>query len=237
MSWTLCVDTSSSYAHLALCHPSEKNYFSQIESKNSHDEELAVNVQMLMTRAGIRAEDIRCVVAGKGPGSFTGLRIGFSFAKGFAFGLQIPLIGYSSFAAAASCLFDKADLVAVIGDARSGDIFMGVYWGDLEQAFKPLLPVQLVPVERYSLLLEGLIKDQNINPSRVVSVNMGVALEAVVSEAAMPDLALGLWQLYCWEKRLGVTWHYDLREITEIQPDYIRQAAARTIKERQESKV
>lgn len=66
-----------------------------------HAGKVGVFTDELFRETGISSSDIDAVAVGKGPGSYTGLRIGVSFAKGLCYGLRIPLIGISSTAALA----------------------------------------------------------------------------------------------------------------------------------------
>jgi len=61
-----------------------------------HAARLAVYVEEVLAEAGVAATDLAAVAVGKGPGSYTGLRIGVSLAKGLCYGLGIPLIGVGS---------------------------------------------------------------------------------------------------------------------------------------------
>lgn len=61
-----------------------------------HGEQLTLYIQKVLTSAEITPDQLTAVSVCKGPGSYTGLRIGMSTAKGLAFGLNIPIIGVSS---------------------------------------------------------------------------------------------------------------------------------------------
>ena len=73
---------------LALCEEVSENY--------KQSESLHTFVEWALEGAGISLKDLDAVCLGKGPGSYTGLRIGASAAKGFCFGLNIPLIAINS---------------------------------------------------------------------------------------------------------------------------------------------
>ena len=77
------------------------------------------------------SEDIRAVVVAKGPGSFTGLRVGLSVAKGIAHGLGIPIIGVSGLEAMAVQLpFAHLPICAMIS-SRRGEVFIALFiWND-----------------------------------------------------------------------------------------------------------
>ncbi len=237
MSWTLCVDTCSSHAYLALCSSSNQSFTSAIKSDNSHDEELANRVETLFLEAKLDQSEVSEIVVGNGPGSFTGLKIGFSFAKGFALSREIPLVSYSSFAAAASCLFSTAKLIVVISDARAGEVFLSVFHGDPARIDDPALSVQTVPLTNYWGVIKKLAQKNDIENSQVAIINFGLKHEKLETATDVPDLALGLWQIHCWRKNQGFYPKYDLGYLADLQPNYIRQVAAKTIEERKRVKI
>ena len=62
-------------------------------SEQNHSVELLPAIQRLMDQAGIDSSDLGCVIAAKGPGSFSALRIGMATARGLAMANDIPLVG------------------------------------------------------------------------------------------------------------------------------------------------
>ncbi len=79
----------------------------------------------LLASLGLAPADVACVVCGRGPGSFTGVRIGVATAKGVACGLRVPLFGVSTLDAVAWNLWEKGvrGLVGVVGDAMRGEVY------------------------------------------------------------------------------------------------------------------
>lgn len=91
-----------------------------------HAETLLERIDALLETGGHRIEQVELVVYGRGPGTFTGLRIGLSTAKGIALARGVPLIGLSSLECLALSA-GAAGLVAPVIDARRGEIFTGLY--------------------------------------------------------------------------------------------------------------
>jgi tRNA threonylcarbamoyladenosine biosynthesis protein TsaB len=89
----LYIETATNVCSAALC--SGKDVISVKESVDArlHASMLTVYIGELFKEAGISATDLKAVAVSKGPGSYTGLRIGVSVAKGIAFGASLPLIG------------------------------------------------------------------------------------------------------------------------------------------------
>lgn len=89
----LCIETATSVCSVALCD--RERIVSALENTDgrSHAALLTVFIDRLFRENKITASDLEAVAVSKGPGSFTGLRIGVSVAKGIAFRSSIPLIG------------------------------------------------------------------------------------------------------------------------------------------------
>jgi tRNA threonylcarbamoyladenosine biosynthesis protein TsaB len=87
-------------------------------------------IHFLLSNAKVDTKEIKAVIVATGPGSFTGLRVGLSEAKGMAQGLQIPLIGVSSLEAMAAQLPYAKQPVCPIIDSRKGEVFTALFsWG------------------------------------------------------------------------------------------------------------
>lgn len=80
-------------------------------------------VKSLLERAGVGVGDIDVVGVGRGPGSFTGVRIAVATAKGVAHGLSVPLVGLGTLDAVAWRFSDYQGLVGVVGDAMRGEVY------------------------------------------------------------------------------------------------------------------
>ena len=98
----------------------------------THSEGLLPLIHSVMQQAGCEVEGLEAVACGRGPGSFTGLRIGMATAKGICLAAHKPLVCLSSLlplgAAAAEAEGDDA-LVAAVLDARRSEVFCGLFRG------------------------------------------------------------------------------------------------------------
>ena len=94
MALLLSFETATRHCAVALCED-DKLLAQQVEDgeRFSHAEKLNVFIEEVMREAGKGMHDLNAVAVGIGPGSYTGLRIGLSAAKGLCFALDIPLIG------------------------------------------------------------------------------------------------------------------------------------------------
>jgi tRNA threonylcarbamoyl adenosine modification protein YeaZ len=93
--------------------------------ERGHAEALGPMVERLFSDAGLKPDQLSRIAVTRGPGTFTGLRIGLSFAKGMALALNIPLIGIDSLTAAAVPHFGKRDRFAIALQAGGTGLF---YW-------------------------------------------------------------------------------------------------------------
>ncbi len=83
-------------------------------------------VEALLGHLGLAPRDLHAVAVGRGPGSFTGVRIGVATAKGLAHGLGVPLVGVSTLDAIAHRSSGDG-LIGVVGDAMRGEIYPALY--------------------------------------------------------------------------------------------------------------
>lgn len=92
----LAIDTSSNIASIALSHKGELLSELTWQSTYNHTVELMPNLAYLLKQAKLQPSSIEAIIVAKGPGSFNGLRVGISVAKGMALSLNIPLLGVST---------------------------------------------------------------------------------------------------------------------------------------------
>lgn len=95
--------------------------------KATHSEKLMAAIDHLMELSGLTLNDMDGIAVSIGPGSFTGLRIGLSTAKGLSYGSGKPLIGIPTLDALASNLPFSRYLVCPILDARKGEVYTAIY--------------------------------------------------------------------------------------------------------------
>lgn len=135
MTLLLAIDCSDQACSLALGdETSVRETFT--DQPRQHAKKLLPMYRDLLAESAHEAKDIKAIAVAAGPGSFTGLRIGFSFAQGLAFSLSVPLVPVSSLQALAlSCLEDPhldrtqshIDQVYACLDARMGELYVGKF--------------------------------------------------------------------------------------------------------------
>ncbi|MHB9053219.1 MAG: tRNA (adenosine(37)-N6)-threonylcarbamoyltransferase complex dimerization subunit type 1 TsaB [Thermoleophilia bacterium] len=126
---TLSIDTATEVLALALGEGDRILAKSSIDAGRSHLELLLPGVQSLLEGAGFTVRDIDAIVAGTGPGTFSGLRVGIATARALAQSLEIRLSGFSTLEALALGLagVSPAELVLPIIDAKRSQVFARLY--------------------------------------------------------------------------------------------------------------
>ena len=106
----------------------------QNDGNYSHGENLHVFIEDLLKEANIAPKDFDAIAVSKGPGSFTGLRIGVSTAKGLCFSLDKPLISISTLESLANTIdVDNKSLIIPLLDARRMEVYSAVFNSKHEQ--------------------------------------------------------------------------------------------------------
>lgn len=126
MALLLSLDTATSVCSVAL-HKDEKLLASQhLHIDKSHSGLLTVLVEHVLQYAGYTLQDIAAVAVSEGPGSYTGLRIGASTAKGLCYALQVPLVTVNTLEAMAQGMkrfAEKESLLCPMIDARRMEVY------------------------------------------------------------------------------------------------------------------
>jgi tRNA threonylcarbamoyladenosine biosynthesis protein TsaB len=128
MAVILCLETATTNCSVALSVNGSVIALQEDDSPGfSHAEKLHVFIDKVLIEAGIKKEELDAVAVSKGPGSYTGLRIGVSAAKGICFALDIPLISVATLQSLASSVEPSNGLVIPLLDARRMEVYSAVY--------------------------------------------------------------------------------------------------------------
>lgn len=96
MAWILQLETATTMCSVAVSFQGVTTSLKEVNNGYSHAEAIEGLIDETLAEANITLNDLSAVAVSKGPGSYTGLRIAVSLAKGLCFGLQIPLISIDS---------------------------------------------------------------------------------------------------------------------------------------------
>lgn len=135
----ICLETSGTVCSVALCGRQGVVALRESAESKSHASVLTLFIDELLTEAGLSVQELESVAVSKGPGSYTGLRIGVSVAKGLAYAASIPLIAVET---TLSMVYNISDnirqkygvdnetLLAPMIDARRMEVYYAVYRSD-----------------------------------------------------------------------------------------------------------
>ncbi len=132
----LYIDTSSSYLYTAVVE--EDRLLCEVKSEFGHNlSEVALpEIVEMFNENNIKPEEIGKIIVVNGPGSFTGIRIGITIAKVYAWTLHIPISTITSLEAMALSLDDGLIHIPVL-DARRGYVFAAIYDNKMSPILKP----------------------------------------------------------------------------------------------------
>jgi len=127
----LAIDTATDDAGLAIYENGQAIDEVGWSSGQNHTTELLPRLNNLLEKNGLKPADIKGIIVARGPGSFNGLRVGLSTAKGLAYSLKIPIAGINSLAAE-SCRYAEAGpssvrRVAAVFEAGRGELATAIY--------------------------------------------------------------------------------------------------------------
>ncbi len=128
----LSIDTSNLVLGIALLD-GEKVAGEYITNLNkNHSVRVMPAIEQLLAECGVKPSDLEKIIVAKGPGSYTGVRIGVTIAKTLAWSLNIPLVGVSSLEVLAANGRYFQGMISPIFDARRGQVYTGLYTYDID---------------------------------------------------------------------------------------------------------
>jgi tRNA threonylcarbamoyladenosine biosynthesis protein TsaB len=138
MAILLHIDTAVETASVCLSNDADPIKLAVNDIQKDHAAWLHHTIQRLLREAGMSIKDLHAVAVSIGPGSYTGLRVGLSAAKGLCYALSIPLITPGTLEIMAHAVKNKdADLICPLIDARRMEVFTATYDSSLAEVQKP----------------------------------------------------------------------------------------------------
>lgn len=136
----LCLETATSTCSVALNDGCKTIALRECEGQNAHSEKITIFIQQVMDEVGLSYSQLDAVAVSKGPGSYTGLRIGTSTAKGVCYAAGLPLMAVDTLHAMAYGMRDRLgdqvqpdDLFVPMIDARRMEVYCAVFDADLNR--------------------------------------------------------------------------------------------------------
>ena len=134
MSYILNIESSTTNCSISLANNGELISIRELNEKNySHSTKLHSFIEEVLKNSNITVNKLSAIAVSSGPGSYTGLRIGVSAAKGLCYALQIPLISVPTLKVLARQLnIQREDLIIPVMDARRDEVYSAVYNSEYE---------------------------------------------------------------------------------------------------------
>jgi tRNA threonylcarbamoyl adenosine modification protein YeaZ len=145
----LAIDSSTDTASLALAR--DGKVLAQVSWRcgQNHSVELLPRLTQLLDEAKVSLKDASCIIVAKGPGSFNGLRVGLSTAKGLAFSLGVPIVGISSLETEAYGHAQSDLPICPVFNAGRGEIAIALYQKK-DNEWRQLTPEHITTVDALS---------------------------------------------------------------------------------------
>lgn len=119
----LILETSGRVAHIGLARGADLVGRAELDTSRRHAREMVPTIDAMLKAEGLRPADLTGIMAGRGPGSYTGLRVGLATAKALAYATGCQLRAVDTFAAVAEQAPTGARRVWVIADALQGQVY------------------------------------------------------------------------------------------------------------------
>lgn len=137
MARILNIETATGVCSVALTVDGKVVSIQESQTRNSHAERITIFCELVIKAAGLTFQDIDAVAVSMGPGSYTGLRIGVSTAKGYCFALDKPLIAIPTLLSMAAGMKEKAmqphQLFCPMIDARRMEVYAAIFNSELNE--------------------------------------------------------------------------------------------------------
>jgi len=221
----LAIDTSSTSATCAIMDEDKLLVEYTLNHKLTHSQKIMPMIKDALNSCGLKPEDIDVFAVAKGPGSFTGLRIGVATVNGLAQAVNKKVVGVSTLDALAFNLPYCEGIVVPIMDARRDRVFTGIYkWtnGNLHIIY-----------EQTVLEVKELIEILKERPERIVFVGDGtLAYKDILSEALgdkvifAPKSANMARAASVAELAMAKAVEGKTESFFELVPDYLRESQA-----------
>ncbi len=161
MAQILNIETSTSVCSVSISNNGKLTALKQTREINSHSKLLTVFIEDIFKENNIDIKTIDAVAVSKGPGSYTGLRIGVSAAKGIAYGLNIPIISVDTMQIISANLLrkfpeisnEKNSILLPMIDARRMEVYNALF--DINLNLIKEVSAEIIDENSYSELLKS----------------------------------------------------------------------------------
>lgn len=217
MGLILSIETAISVCSVALHDKAGRLVaIAELYQENVHAQKLMPLIEALLEQAGVGQDELCAVAVSSGPGSYTGLRIGVSTAKGLAYALDIPLIGVDTLDALAQraiTFMEADDLVVPMIDARRMEVYCKVLSAQMEELL-PLAPL-IINEDSFDSFLSSrkllFVGDANKKVREVIKHDRAVFVPALNSASTVGEIAAVRFQKEQFE------------DVAYFEPNYLKE--------------
>ncbi len=216
MSHILNIETSTTNCSVSLSFENDLVDCIEQDSLNySHSENLHVFIKELLNKNNIEFNHLSAISVCRGPGSYTGLRIGLSAAKGLCYGLDIPLISISSLKILANSIKYDGFIVSTM-DARRDEVYSCIYDSNLniirEEKPEIINHESFIDISKNNKLL--FIGDGQFKCKELINTTHNFSFESSIlrpTSKNMIDLAFGKFK------------NNDFEDLAYFEPKYLKE--------------
>lgn len=203
----LGIDTATAIGALGIIDGAHTIYEKSMPVRPGGAERFPSLIQQALREIGWAPKNIDLIVAGQGPGSYTGVRVGVTIAKGMAFSLAVPLVGINTLYALAANASARSGLICPLLESRKEEVYAGLYFRE-EATLTEVTPPgawqttefcaylrKMKPDTPILFLGEGAIAYQDVifNVLGVQAV-FGEEEENLINGATLAHLGLAYWE-------------------------------------------
>jgi tRNA threonylcarbamoyladenosine biosynthesis protein TsaB len=214
----LLIETSGRAGRVGLAVGDSVAAETVLDPARRHGQDLAPAIQNLLTGAAWAARDVAAVFVSRGPGSYTGLRVGVMAAKAFAYATRCDLLAVDTFAAIAARCPPTAQAVEVVADAQRGLLYVQRFERTGGGGWVPASALSIAPINEWAgRPAAGVLVAGPGLPLVERHLPQGVTVAAAHTEAELCGLlAVGL----------GRSRRGDRDDPWQCEPLYLRRSAA-----------
>jgi tRNA threonylcarbamoyladenosine biosynthesis protein TsaB len=207
----LSIETSGEVCGACVFFDNSRFFEININEKNIHSEKIFEVIESALHLSGIKLNEVGAIAVSSGPGSFTGLRIGMSAAKGLAFGSHKPIIPVPTFEALAlqvSALIPRNMKFAICNKVNNEEVYLGSFIS-LENNYKILDNIKVIKAD----MVKKNLKNTDLIFGNAI---IGDEFKPLIKKITVPYAGFISKWAYLFGKDL-LTFNYDF-----LEPDYLK---------------
>lgn len=217
MTHILCIETATEICSVAIAKNGETIALVEDTQGNNHASQLHILVAKALDQSNLQFSDLQSIAVSKGPGSYTGLRVGVSAAKGYCYALQIPLIAINTLQSLASGFWQNnpnySGLVCPMIDARRMEVYCALF----NQTLNEVLPTQAKIIDEESFA-------EQLNQNQITFIGNGAAKcqNTITSLQAKFDISVKCNASYLSKLAQEAFNHNTFEDVAYFEPYYLK---------------